>query len=71
MSIILNPAQAKGLANFFFDIAKGLFLGGLGLSFQAPLTLKLALIIINTFSAFISIKFALFLLKDIENDYSN
>jgi len=31
-----NRSQAKGLANFFFDLAKGLVLGGLGLSLTIP-----------------------------------
>lgn len=30
MAIVLNKEQAKGLSNFFFDVAKGIALGGFG-----------------------------------------
>lgn len=44
--LILNQEQLKGLANFFFDLAKGLVLGGLGLTLTIPLESRLMAVLI-------------------------
>ena len=31
MQLYLNHEQSKGLANFFFDLGKGVFLGSIGI----------------------------------------
>ena len=66
MEFSLNTEQAKGLANFFFDLAKGLILGGLGLATTVPLETKLFAVIISSFFAVWCVKTALFLLEDIQ-----
>lgn len=45
MSITLNQEQAKSLANFFFDIAKGVTLGGLGFATVTPLEVKIVTVL--------------------------
>lgn len=62
----LNPTQAKGLANFFFDIAKGLALGGIGLSLKGPASLRITFLSVSLFLTYEFIRAALFILKDIK-----
>lgn len=64
--MLLNNDQARGLANFFFDIAKGLILGSLGLSLAVPLAVKVAIVIPSIFFALWCVKMALYLLEDIK-----
>lgn len=52
MQVLLNPEQAKGLANFFFDMAKGLILGSLGLALTIPIEVKIAVLMPSIFSLF-------------------
>ena len=64
MRISLNSEQAKGLANFFFDVAKGLVLGGIGISLAVPVGVKISLILFSSLTAFAFIRMALYLLQD-------
>lgn len=63
--MLLNKTQAQELARFFFDIAKGLVLGGLGLSVVIPLNLKLLTITLTIVLVYVCIRFGLSLLEDI------
>lgn len=58
----LNAEQTKGLANFFFDIAKGLVLGGLGYSAVIPSQAKIAIIIVSLFAAYLCVRSAMIIL---------
>ena len=49
---MLNSAQAKKLADFFLDIAKGLILGGLGFVTIVPVGLKLFYTLLSLVFAF-------------------
>lgn len=62
----LNHAQAKGLANFFFDVAKGALLAGLGFSVVTPTSLSLRLLsLINSILVtYFSIRLALEFLRE-------
>ena len=62
---MLNTEQAKSLATFFFDIAKGLILGGVGSVIVSPQTRILVLLLITFFSLG-CIKMALALLKEVD-----
>ena len=64
----LSSAQAKGLANFFFDVAKGALLAGLGFSVVTPtsLFLKLPFLVNSAFVTYFSVRWALKLLEGIE-----
>jgi len=64
MQISLNPNQAKALADFLFDIAKGLFLGGLGSIVFLPSSLKIVIIFVANIFAVVCIRFALSLLEE-------
>lgn len=62
----LNIRQADKLADFFFDVAKGVLLAGLGFSVVTPLALmgKLTFLLNSTVLAYVSIRFGLELLKE-------
>lgn len=60
----LNKEQAKSLSNFFFDVAKGLVLGGIGLSFAVPWNIRVVMIIYVVGAAYICVNFALSLLEE-------
>lgn len=62
----LNSAQIKGLANFFFDIAKGFVLGGVGLTAAYPIEEKFVLNIISISLAIVSLRIALRLLEEVK-----
>lgn len=62
MEFSLNNAQAKGLAGFFFDVAKGVILGGVGIASIAPLEVKFAYIVISILT-YLSLRVALVLLE--------
>ena len=66
MGVSLNSEQAKGLANFFFDVAKGLVLGGIGFATVLPLGLKLLSVLAMSILAIICVKIALTLLEEIK-----
>lgn len=60
----LNREQARGLANFFFDVAKGAILGGSGLTVIVPLNFRLYTILLSVAAAYMSVRFALSLLEE-------
>ena len=66
MGVSLNSYQAKGLANFFFDVAKGLVLGGIGFATVLPLGLKLLSVLAMSVLVIICVKIALTLLEEIK-----
>ena len=63
--MILNSIQAKELARFNFDIAKGLILGGVGFAIVTPFEFKMLLIAIDSIMAYILVRFALILLREV------
>lgn len=64
MGINLNSEQAKGLAGFFFDVAKGLVLGGFGFAVAAPPEVRTLSVILSSFLTFWCVRNALSLLED-------
>lgn len=66
MQVALNSEQARGLANFFFDVGKGLMLGGLGFATIVSFELKLISVSVTSLCALVCVRFALRLLEDIE-----
>ena len=60
----LNLKQTIGLSNFFFDVAKGLFLGGVGSVVVAPLELKVLSIFASMTMAYVCVKMGLSLLEE-------
>ena len=66
MKLELNNEQAKGLSNFFFDVAKGMVLGGLGLSLTVPLVVKVSLVIMSMIVALFCLRMALYLLQGLK-----
>lgn len=66
MVISLNKEQAKGLSNFFFDVAKGISLGGLGFLSVTDLLSRFLFILAITAIAYTCIVVALTLLKGFE-----
>ncbi|PIP57920.1 hypothetical protein COX03_00445 [Candidatus Woesebacteria bacterium CG22_combo_CG10-13_8_21_14_all_39_10] len=66
MEINLNNSQIKGLSGLFFDIAKGLLLGSIGISTFTPL--KIITILLGSLSAFGCVFASLYLLGRIENN---
>jgi len=65
MKLVLNTEQIKGLSNFLFDIAKGLVLGGIGLSLTIPFEMKIVLLTIVSMFTVACLSMALNLLKEI------
>lgn len=66
MKIVLNSVQARGLADFFLDIAKGFVLGGIGSALIVPFQLKYVTGILSGILAMVCIKMALALLEDLD-----
>lgn len=65
MRLALNAEQAKGLASFYFDIAKGLFLGGIGFATFSQPEVKLATFVTNITLSYFCVRLALAILKDV------
>lgn len=63
---MLNNIQAKKLADFFLDMAKGLILGGLGFATIVPVYHKLLYALLSFIFAYWCVKLALNLLENIE-----
>lgn len=61
----LNKEQAKSLSNFFFDLAKGLVLGGIGFAAVVPWNVKVTEILASTLIAYACISIGLNLLEEI------
>lgn len=59
----LNREQAKSLSNFFFDVAKGLVLGGIGFTIIVPWEMRITAIISSTTMAYACIRIGLSLLE--------
>lgn len=64
MDIVLNKEQAASLANFFFDVAKGVTLGGLGFATVNPLEIKLITVLSSLVATYLLVKFGLLLLEE-------
>lgn len=62
--MLLNKAQAQELAKFFFDIAKGFILGGVGFATIGSVEFKLITAMLSVMVSYICIKFGLALLKE-------
>lgn len=65
MSITLNQEQAKSLANFFFDVAKGVILGGLGFATVTSLEVKIFAVLSSLVVTYLLVRFGLILLEDV------
>lgn len=66
MGPLLNNQQAKFLANFYLDIAKGLVLGGISLAIVGPLEIKIIYVFLSGLGAIYLVKIALKILEEIE-----
>lgn len=64
--MVLNKAQAKELSRFFFDVAKGLVLGGVGFATVTSVEVRLVIMVFSVVLAYASIRIALGLLKGVE-----
>lgn len=62
--MVLNKAQAQELAQFFFDLAKGFILGGVGFTAITPAEIKLAMAIASLILTYFCIRIGLTLLKE-------
>ncbi len=63
MQVQLNEAQIKGLANFFFDIAKGIIIGGSGFAYIIPSEIRLLTLLSSAIGGLICIVFAIKILS--------
>lgn len=61
---MLNTEQSKGLANFFFDVAKGLILGGIGFSISTSPEVRILAILLSSVMTYICIRLALLMLEN-------
>lgn len=59
-----NKEQAKSLSNFFFDVAKGLVLGGIGFTLVVSWEIRMTAIVSSTAMAYACIRIGLSLLED-------
>ena len=66
MNLTINDEQAKGLASFFFDVAKGLVLGAIGFAAVTQIEAKLLFVILSLVVAYICIRIALSILDQLE-----
>ncbi|MDP3973818.1 MAG: hypothetical protein Q8P92_03215 [Candidatus Daviesbacteria bacterium] len=62
----LNMEQSKSLAGFFFDVAKGLILGGLGLAVVTPFEVRLIMVFVSVFLAYTCLRIGLSLLEEVK-----
>ena len=60
----INKEQAKSLSDFFFDVAKGLVLGGIGFTVAVPWEMRITAITSSTTMAYACIRIGLSLLED-------
>ncbi len=61
----LNKEQAKSLSDFFFDLAKGLVLGGIGFTVVVPNNLIMTAAFTSALVAYGCIRIGLKLLEEI------
>ncbi|MEK7163554.1 MAG: hypothetical protein AAB768_00230 [Patescibacteria group bacterium] len=59
-----NLEQAKGLSNFFFDIAKGVTLGAIGFSAIGPIEIRIFVGVLSISFVYVCVKIALLLLEN-------
>lgn len=64
--MVLNKAQAQELAKFFFDLAKGLILGGVGFATVGSIEIRIITAISSLILAYLCIRFGLALLKEVK-----
>lgn len=62
----LNHEQAKSLSSFFFDVAKGLVLGGIGFTPAVPGNMIVTVVLSSATAAYICIRIGLNLLETAE-----
>lgn len=60
---MFNIEQARGLSTFFFDIGKGLILGGVGIYFLTPIEARLVISIFIFLVSYFCVYLALEILK--------
>lgn len=63
---MLNKAQSVELAKFFFDVAKGLILGGIGFSTVIAFELRMVMTVLTVMTAYILVRLALSILKEVK-----
>lgn len=63
---VLNKAQAQELAKFFFDIGKGLILGGVGFATVGSIEIRIITAILSLALSYTCIRFGLTLLKEVK-----
>lgn len=63
--MVLNKAQAQELAKFFFDVAKGLILGGIGFATVGSIEIRIMTAISSLILSYTCIRFGLVLLKEV------
>jgi len=60
----INKEQAKSLSDFFFDVAKGLVLGGIGFTIVVPWEMRVTVVTSSVILTYICIRIGLNLLED-------
>lgn len=65
MTFTLNHEQARGMANFFFDVAKAVTVGGMGLAAVNPIQAKLTVIFFAALATYLCIQLALSFLENV------
>lgn len=63
--MLLNKAQAQELAKFFFDLAKGLILGGVGFATVGSIEIRIITATSSLILSYICLRFGLALLKEV------
>lgn len=61
-----NREQVKSLSSFFFDVAKGLVLGGVGFATFLPWNIMITAVFSSVVLAYICVNIGLNLLKEVE-----
>ena len=68
MGLVLNQQQSEGLADFYFDLAKGFVLGGIGFATASRPEARLMALILSLGLAYICVRFGLSLLEEVRDD---
>lgn len=63
--MVLNKEQARELARFLLDVAKGLILGGVGFGVVAPFEIKILAGGVSLILVYALVRFSLSLLKEV------
>lgn len=64
--MVFNKAQTTELAKFFFDLAKGLILGGVGFATVGSVEIRIITAVSSLILSYLCIRFGLALLKEIK-----